>query len=267
MMTKCFTRVRHKLLAGRVLELQVGDAFVDFHGNPIKHVELEPRSDKLYQEMPPGLKIDMLLPDRRGSAEAVQLVRVLEACAEMASEGGKTAELAKEISQGALAMLIEMVIGHLSAHVQRRIHAAVASRAQNCKHRAALGRAIIDSGASGTFVPPEIILTNVKPGRGSVSVANGNREPILEQGDLGPLLGAQKVRSFHRVLVSVTQLCKQFGPVIFTTEGVQLVSQAAPGEECIITTIGLPTRNNLFSFDLTALQQHARAVAQAERRK
>ena len=131
MMTKCFTRVRHKLLAGRVLELQVGDAFVDFHGNPIKHVELEPRSDKLYQEMPPGLKIDMLLPDRRGSAEAVQLVRVLEACAELASEGGKTAELAKEISQGALAMLIEMVIGHLSAHVHQRIHAAVASRAQN----------------------------------------------------------------------------------------------------------------------------------------
>ena len=151
-------------------------------------------------------------------------------------------------------MLLEMLADHV------KLQADMLLRGKNCKHRAALGRAIIDSGASSTFVPPDVILANVRKGRGSVSVANGQKEPILQAGDLGPLRGVQKVRSFHRVLVSVAQLCKQFGPVIFTTEGVQLVTQKAPGEPFVITTIGLPTANNLFSFDLDALEEHVRAA-------
>ena len=137
---------------------------------------------------------------------------------------------------------------------------------QEAHTRAAIARAIIDSGASGTFVPGAVVLSNVRPGRGAVSVANGQREAIAQIGNLGPLKGVQKVNSFRRILVSVMQLCKQFGPVIFTDKGVQIASQGGPGEKFIVTTIGRPTPNNLLTFDLKALCEHAKALQKAKMR-
>ena len=67
----------------------------------------------------------------------------------------------------------------------------------------ALQNAIVDSGASGFYVNRKVKLSNVRPGRGSVLVANGVREASAEIGDLGSLKGAQKVNSFDRTLVGV----------------------------------------------------------------
>ena len=44
----------------------------------------------------------------------------------------------------------------------------------------ALQNAIVDSGASGFYVNRKVKLSNVRPGRGSVLVANGVREAIAE---------------------------------------------------------------------------------------
>ena len=64
----------------------------------------------------------------------------------------------------------------------------------------ALQSAILDSGASQTYVTKHVKLKNAVPGSGSVRVANGKREKIAEKGDLGPLTGARKVNSFHEHL-------------------------------------------------------------------
>ena len=93
-------------------------------------------------------------------------------------------------------------------------------------------------------------------------MANGHQEPILQAGDLGPLKGVQKVNNFHRVLVSVMQLCKQFGPVVFSSREVLIGTKV--GGRMIGTVIGLPTPGNLFSFDLEALKEHAAKVKVAE---
>ena len=125
----------------------------------------------------------------------------------------------------------------------------------------ALHNAIVDSGASGIYVSKGVQLENVQPGQGSVSVANGVREAIAEVGDLGPLKGAQKVNSFSRTLVSVSALAKQFGGVFFDNKHVFVASTATA--EPHVTKIGDMTESRLYSFDLEALEQHARRVAAA----
>ena len=126
-----------------------------------------------------------------------------------------------------------------------------------------MARAILDSGASSSFVPPEVVLGNARPGKGHVSVANGQREPIVEEGDLGPLRGVQKVKSFHRDLISVAQLCQQFGVVLFSRRGAQIVTEVGDKGEMIITQIGLATKGNLYSFDLMVLEELVLKVKKA----
>ena len=95
----------------------------------------------------------------------------------------------------------------------------------------------------------------MQPGRGHVSVANGVREPIVETGDLGPLCGAQKVNSFNRTLVGVYALAKRFGGVFFDDQGV-FVTSSPEAKKLQMTKIGDATASRLYSFDLTALEQH-----------
>ena len=115
----------------------------------------------------------------------------------------------------------------------------------------------MDSGASGIYVSKDVKLQNVKPGRGHVSVENGVREPIAETGDLGPLCGAQKVNSFSRTLVGVYALAKRFGGVFFDDQGV-FVTSSPEAKKLQMTKIGDATSSRLYSFDLTALEQHVR---------
>ena len=66
------------------------------------------------------------------------------------------------------------------------------------RHIRAMRRAIIDSGASCTYVTGDVELHNAKAGGGHVWVANGQKEEVLETGELGPLSGVRKVESFER---------------------------------------------------------------------
>jgi len=114
--------------------------------------------------------------------------------------------------------------------------------------------AIVDSGASKTYVPESVVLHDTRPGTGFVSTAEGRKRAVVEEGSYGPLSHAQKVPGFTRVLVSVLDLAERFGVVRFDTEGVYVVS----GD--VRSKIGTVTPSRLYSFDLSALQQHAQRV-------
>ena len=118
----------------------------------------------------------------------------------------------------------------------------------------AMQSAILDSGASQTYVTRGVRLTHTVPGMGSVKVANGRREKIAEKGDLGPISGARKVNSFSRSLVSVVDTAEQVGDVLFTPDGAWVVNIV--GGETIQTKIATRTPSRLYSFDIVALEAH-----------
>ena len=124
-----------------------------------------------------------------------------------------------------------------------------------------LGRdyAIVDSGASFTYVNGKTTLTRSRPGSGYVSVANGQREQIAQVGSLGPIRNAQKVNSFRRTLVSVTDLAELFGSVAFRADGVFVETQV-PGESLLSTRVGVNTPQRLYSFELDSLKEHHKRV-------
>ena len=111
--------------------------------------------------------------------------------------------------------------------------------------------AIVDSGASYTYVTRHVKLANERPSNGVVAVANGQLERITSVGTLGPLQGVRKVNSFQRTLVSVRDLVEQFGSVRFDDQGVHLVTDSGKS-----TRIGATLPNRLYSFDLDALARH-----------
>ena len=123
-------------------------------------------------------------------------------------------------------------------------------------------RSIVDSGASHSYAPKGVPLTNLRPGKGSVTVATGKREPITELGDLGALREVRRVRSFTRMLVGVRDLVDQFHVIRFDRDGVHVETQDGK----IRTRIGRPTANRLYSFNGAALARHARAVVAAASR-
>ena len=124
-----------------------------------------------------------------------------------------------------------------------------------------LGRdyAIVDSGASFTYVNGKTTLVRCRPGSGYVSVANGQREQIAQVGSLGPIRNAQKVNSFRRTLVSVKDLVELFGSVVFREDGVFVATQV-PGEPLLLTRIGVNTPQRLYSFELDSLEGHHKRV-------
>ena len=118
---------------------------------------------------------------------------------------------------------------------------------------AALLDAIVDSGASFTFVTDKVQLSNPMPGIGKVWVANGQSQNIAEMGELGPLM-ARKVKSFDRTLISVRDLVDKYGGVYFDAEGVHLITHI--GEDLVCSTIGAANSQRLCGFDLKGLQDH-----------
>ena len=118
----------------------------------------------------------------------------------------------------------------------------------------ALLDAIVDSGASCTYVTAGVQLQDAKAGGGHVWIANGQREKVKEVGRLGPLPNCNKVEGFQRCLISVTDLIEGFGSVVFNSAGVHVCGLHGGKEIC--TKIGSCTSNRLFSFDLEALKGH-----------
>ena len=109
--------------------------------------------------------------------------------------------------------------------------------------------AIVDSGASYTYVPSGVELQNERAGIGAVSVADGRVEPVSAIGDIGVLRGVRRVDSFTRTLVSVRDLVEQFGTVSFTQRGVFIRRRGKNSR------IGRPLPNRLYSFNLSALNE------------
>ena len=128
----------------------------------------------------------------------------------------------------------------------------------------ALSDAILDSGASQTYVTSRVALSNAAPGRGVVKVATGRRERVSELGDLGPLCGVRKVGSFARTLVGVMDLTEQFGTIDFTSKAA-FVRSDVDGKE-VKTKIADATKSRLYKFDLEALERHVERVADARER-
>ena len=89
--------------------------------------------------------------------DTAQLVQVLDRC----SAGGTGAAVDKaidQLSQMAFEVLVNLLVG--ASHRDRALAFGI-----TCAHRAAMARAILDSRASSSFVPPEVILANVRPGQ------------------------------------------------------------------------------------------------------
>ena len=114
----------------------------------------------------------------------------------------------------------------------------------------------MDSGASQTFVTTAVKLLNAQPCSGTVRIATGMTEKIVEKGELGPLKGALKVNSFTRTLIGVRDLADQFGGVYFDSKHVYVVSKK--DDKVISTKIGEATKARLYSFDLEALEKHVK---------
>ena len=145
-----------------------------------------------------------------------------------------------------LTMLVQSIVTNLTRSSKRQANGACA---------------IVDSGASRTYVGMAQDLINAIRCGGTVSVATGKVERIVEEGELGPIKGAQKVNGFHRTLVSVMDLLEQFGWVIFDEHGVSILTPSKSGPN-LMTRIGSRTSSRLFDFDMGALSEHARQMTE-----
>ena len=155
--------------------------------------------------------------------------------------------------------VIEALAGQLlRAHDQDQQSGASATVSPACVSRElkeSLDDAILDSGASQTYVTSKVTLDSPRAGTGYVRVANGKKEAIVEQGDLGPLTGARKVHSFSRTLVSVSDVAEQVGNVLFTPSAAFVLSTVG-ADKYAATQIATATKSRLYKFDVCALQRH-----------
>ena len=226
-MTKAVTKDVHDYLCGYMMYSFEGDVLRSFKGDVVPLNALRAATDPtLYAVDPPGLLADDLLtpPTRRRKGQA--------------HSGSNSAQVLSQLVSGPPATYGEWIS-----------RADEASRLRN---------AIVDSGASFTYVTAAEVLDNAKESTSAVWVANGQREAVLREGDIGPLRGVKQVQSFKRSLVSVADLVEQFGGLFFDAAGVHVVSPSADG--VVVTTVGIPTKNRLFSFNVDALSAHRDAV-------
>ena len=83
-------------------------------------------------------------------------------------------------ARAALADVVEQAVGMTLATAVQCLGALGLSE----KHVCAMQRAIIDSGASCTYVPGDVELRNATKGGSCVWVANGQKEMVVETGEL-----------------------------------------------------------------------------------
>ena len=122
-----------------------------------------------------------------------------------------------------------------------------------------MSNAIVDSGASRTYVDKHVLLSNEHDSDGLVWCANGEIERVASEGDVGPLENVQKINSFKRSLISVRDLVDKFDTVIFDADGVH-VRTCRDGKDRV-TTIGRPLESRLYSFMLDRLARHDRETS------
>ena len=117
-----------------------------------------------------------------------------------------------------------------------------------------LVNAILDSGASKHFAARGSKLEKERPDDSRVAVASGEQEAVACIGSAWPLEEVRRVDSFERSLVSVPELAKLVGLVVFLQHEAYAVS--SQGGEVGQTKIGMLDDNNLYAFDFKALRDH-----------
>lgn len=243
LLTKCTTRQVHYYLSGALLHSRIGGRIFDFKGKAeVASRTSRDEKDKLYLSQPRGLlDEDMLLVGRPRGAEAASAER-------------RRREKFQELSgllQGAEWRKCCAEIFKMARRLARR-HGAVAAGewASVGMYKQLIMDAIVDSGASYTYVTDDVELEHPRAGEGCVSVANGRLEKVIEIGDLGPIHNTRKVSSFTRTLVSVRDLVDLCGAVRFDKEGVHVVSNN------VSSKVGTALPSRLYSFDLKNLCRH-----------
>jgi hypothetical protein len=236
LMTKSLAKTLHNRHVGQLMVDVVRGKLFSVSGDRLTGDGRPPVRDELYVEAPRGLG--------RPSELLSDVMKTF------------TSDFAEEGGAGAVDGTAEQVSGSVGRMVDdyaARIASGVVSGNIGGKDFAALAStlgAIVDSGASMTYVPERVRLSDAAPGTGHVSTAEGRKRAVVESGSYGPLRNAQKVPGFTRVLVSVLDLAEQFGGVRFDVDGVYVVSGS------VETKIGSVTASRLYSFDLLALQRH-----------
>ena len=155
-----------------------------FSGDRISGVGRQEVRDKLYETEPDGL--------RRPSELLSDVLKTFTSYFELPSSGaiecGLTSYPKQNTADGAQTCAASAA---LSQRVNDRVSSAlgrmVNGRVQASREFIAALAAIVDSGASNTYCPGDVVLHGSTAGQGFVSTAEGRRMGITERGDLGPL--------------------------------------------------------------------------------
>ena len=201
LLTKMLTKKLHDKFSERLLVMLVdGEGVMDFKKRKtVSCAKIDAPLEKLYQKSPRGLlKEDMLLGPEQRSRE----------------NGGAAEEKSLSVLDEAQGATWRAVLKGVLGLARVLFKELLKEMDESCAV-ALIENAIVDSGASYTYVTDAVELENARPGSGVVSVANGRLEPIKEIGDLGPIRRARKVSSFPRTLVSVRDLVESVGAVRF----------------------------------------------------
>ena len=282
LMTKGLKKTLHRKHASfLVADFRNGQLF-DMDGSPMELGRVVHVRDALYKSRPPGLGRPSEMADKLDRVATFDFADGLEERPKLsnatlptiavaaAGEGAERA-VAKRVRDacGSLVKRVALLVGRalMKMILTKQMDTVVEmlSKAMNAgtsallseRLREALKDAILDSGASQTYVTSRVKLGNSTPGEGFVRVATGKRESIAERGDLGPLKGVQKVNGFARTLVSVMDVAEQVGNVLFTPDAAYVIeSYSGAGDTTSMTKIANATPSRLYSFDITALEDH-----------
>jgi len=279
LMTKSLARPTHTYLTNKIMFQFREGKLLDVLGNPAHFTPNAPVRDTLYLTVPAGLtptKGDNVAPTQPSVPSWTMPLHPLGKASPYNDDclGGNVEDITGALLDNALSMAtdhaIDLTLGQVHQLALSVIHdfmrgchdysnAQIGAAADTLSSLLGRDYAIVDSGASFTYVNGKTILTRCRPGSGYVSVANGQREQIAQIGSLGPIRNAQKVNSFRRTLVSVTDLVELFGSVTFRADGVFVETQVFD-EPLLSTRIGVNTPQRLYSFELDSLKEHHKRV-------
>ena len=258
LMTKSLGKVLHRRHAGTLLAKFSERNLFGLDGSLLDVQRAPIVRDDLYKQEPPGLNVPSAVMDKLDRVATVEFedghdaIPRASAAPQIAIAAGATTEIKKAVGRevGALceALLVEL------CEMLNEMLGAETGACISEKMVADLLDAILDSGASQTYVTSKVQLDGAEPGRGLVKVATGKRERITERGSLGPLKGACKVESFARTLVSVMDVAEQVGNVVFTADAAFVIGYS--NGEKRRTKIATATPSRLYKFDLAALERH-----------
>ena len=248
LLTKSLTRVPHERLLSKIMCYKLEGQICGMDRKPLRLSRLAAVRGPLYAVEPKGLRPSFeTVPVMDMSDECEQVGRAVDS-----EEGNSSNGLPKGLTHEMLEAYCAEIVAWMAGNVRELSPELVD----------ALSSAIVDSGASFSYVTKSVPLSGAKPGTGFVWTADGKKRAIEEIGNAGPLKGAKRVSSFTRPLVSVSDLSSQFGGVFFDRCHVYVVSQC--GNTTISTCIGKRNEAQLYTFDVQALANHEADVMTAE---